>query len=104
VFYGLGEQARVREEVRNVPPEQRNSGNTFFKVVRAVHFVLPRTRDLDALGNEALLNDFLPRQLLATIPSRARESISWGESIAVSLAFIAVMLGLSCWRFARKDY
>ena len=28
----------------------------------------------------------------------------WGESLAVSFAFIAVMLGLACWRFSVKDY
>jgi ABC-type transport system involved in multi-copper enzyme maturation permease subunit len=104
LFYGLGEQQRVREELRNVPPERRSSDNAFFTVVRAVHFVLPRTRDLDALGNEALLRDFLPRKFVETIPAKARESVSWGESISVSLAFIAVLLALSCWRFALKDY
>jgi hypothetical protein len=29
---------------------------------------------------------------------------NWWESFGVSFAFIAVMLGLACWRFAVKDY
>jgi hypothetical protein len=31
-------------------------------------------------------------------------SIHWGESVAFTVTFIAIMLGLSCWRFATKDY
>ena len=30
--------------------------------------------------------------------------IPWAESLTVSFAFIGVMLGLACWRFAVKDY
>ena len=29
---------------------------------------------------------------------------SWGEVLGVSLAFIAVLLALSCWRFTTRDY
>jgi hypothetical protein len=28
----------------------------------------------------------------------------WWESVGVTAAFIAVMLGLACWRFTRADY
>jgi hypothetical protein len=56
------------------------------------------------LGNEALARDFLPRELSARTRLGDREPFQWGESVGVSLAFIAVMLGLACWRFATRDY
>ena len=107
LLYTLGETSRMQETRRGIPPEQRTSDNAFFQVMRAVHFVLPRTSDLNQLGNEALLYDFFPRQALLREAMRDRQEVSpfnWTESIAVSLAFIAVMLGLACWRFATKDY
>jgi ABC-type transport system involved in multi-copper enzyme maturation permease subunit len=107
LLYALGEGHRIQEERSGVPPERRTSGNAFFQVMRAVHFVLPRTSDLNQLGNEALIHDFFPRQALLREGMRTRmdqSPFNWTESIAVSLAFIAVMLGLSCWRFATKDY
>jgi hypothetical protein len=73
-------------------------------VVRAIHFVLPRTRDLDTLMTMNLERDLmvLPRNLGSqAVLSR---TVSWGESLTVSGVFIAVMLGLSCWWFATRDY
>ena len=29
---------------------------------------------------------------------------NWWVSLSVTLGFIAVMLGLACWRFSAKDY
>ena len=31
-------------------------------------------------------------------------SLSWVESITVSVVFVALLLGLSSWRFTVKDY
>jgi ABC-type transport system involved in multi-copper enzyme maturation permease subunit len=104
VFYGLGERQRMLEDLAETPAEERTSENGFFKVVRAVHFVLPRTGDLNDLGQKALMHDFMPPKLLEMAPGLERESFHWGESIGVSLGFIVVVLGLSCWLFARKDY
>jgi ABC-type transport system involved in multi-copper enzyme maturation permease subunit len=79
------------------------SDNWFFNVVRKVHFVLPRTKDLDHLMSVVLIRDLLTaNQVKAQKLDKTR--ISWGESLAVSGAFVALMLGLSCLFFARKDY
>ena len=107
LLYAVGEGNRMAEEQAKIQPEHRTSNNAFFQVVRAVHFVLPRTSDLNQLGNQTLIADFVPHQ--ATIREGLRAQLekspfSWTESIIVSLAFIAIMLGLSCWRFATKDY
>jgi hypothetical protein len=71
--------------------------------VRAVHKVTPRTADLNQLSSRILLNDFLTGDVRDTVAS-SQSSISWGESLTVSAIFVALMLGLSCWRFATKDY
>lgn len=75
----------------------------FAKGIRAIHFVLPRTRDLDLLTKRLLLRDLLTanqikEQKLDPTP------ISWGESISVSAIFIALLVAFSCWWFATRDY
>jgi ABC-type transport system involved in multi-copper enzyme maturation permease subunit len=77
--------------------------NWFAKTVYAVHFVLPRTADIDKLSDQLLLRD-LTFASLAGEKKQSSAPVAWGESISVSLGFIAVMLGLACWRFATKDY
>jgi ABC-type transport system involved in multi-copper enzyme maturation permease subunit len=107
VLHGIGESVAMDESKRNVPAAERSSDNGFWTVMRAMHFVLPRTSDLNDLGNDALARDFLPPTgMLGSMMREAMEfrQIKWTESITVSLVFIAIMLGLSCWRFATKDY
>src|SRR5262249_43835238 len=104
LLYGFAERQRMIEEIEKVPAAERTSDNTFWTIVRGIHFVLPRTSDLDNLGNEALLHDFIPTKLTEVLRQGQRSAITWGESLTVSLVFIAIMLGLSCWRFAVRDY
>jgi ABC-type transport system involved in multi-copper enzyme maturation permease subunit len=96
--------------VSMLPPEvtdhlvgQRPYDWLFARALAGLHYVLPRTKDLDLLNNQLSL-----RELVFPIMPVAREnrvaSVSWGETLTVSAIFIALMLGLSCWRFATKDY
>jgi ABC-type transport system involved in multi-copper enzyme maturation permease subunit len=102
-MYQVFEEQGKMEEARQVRAEDRWSDNTLGSVVRAVHFVLPRTSDLTRLMGQILLSDFLTGKL--TEGARLdKTSITWGESLTVSGVFIAVMLALACWRFATKDY
>jgi ABC-type transport system involved in multi-copper enzyme maturation permease subunit len=91
--------------LRDQGEARRLSENPFFRTVRVIHSVLPRTRDLDLLGQEALMRDFIPAQSpdLAFLMQQ-RPSLAWGETLTVSFAFIFVMMGLACWRFSTKDY
>jgi ABC-type transport system involved in multi-copper enzyme maturation permease subunit len=96
-------QKRV-EEAKKLPAEQQTwTNNPFGNVVGAIHAVLPRTADLNHLSSLLILSDFMTGSW-----SEARKldtsRIEWGESLLVSGLFIAVMLGLSCWWFATKDY
>jgi hypothetical protein len=75
----------------------------FARVVAGLHYVLPRTSDLGTLNSQLSFREMVFP--IAINPNgRRADSISWGESLTVSGAFIVVMLGLSCWRFATKDY
>jgi hypothetical protein len=72
--------------------------------VDTIHDVLPRTKDLDLLttkllSREVLTESEIRRQKLDRLPD-----VTWGESLSVSGAFIAVILGLASWRFVTKDY
>jgi ABC-type transport system involved in multi-copper enzyme maturation permease subunit len=87
---------------RQGPPPFRWD-NWFFTSVRAMHAVLPRTKDLDSLMSQLLIRDLLTaNQVKARKLDDTR--ISWGESLTVSGVFIGLMLGLSCLRFALKDF
>jgi ABC-type transport system involved in multi-copper enzyme maturation permease subunit len=79
------------------------SDNWFFTTVRGIHYMLPRAKDLDVLMSKLLYRDLLTaNQVKAQKLDDTR--VSWGESLTVSGLFIGLMLGLSCLRFALKDY
>lgn len=76
-----------------------------FVTADLIHLVTPRYKDLDVLTSQLINRDLHD----ADSPARKQHdkavgSINWPESIGVTLAFIVVMMGLSCWRFAVKDY
>jgi ABC-type transport system involved in multi-copper enzyme maturation permease subunit len=75
----------------------------FANSVRAIHFVLPRRGDLSTLTSRLLLRDLLTANQIKA-QKIEDTSVSWPESLSVSLVFIAIFLGLACWRFATKDY
>jgi hypothetical protein len=75
-----------------------------YTTVNTVHFVLPRTQDLDRLTTRLLSEELLTDDEIRQLDLDHALSISWGESLSVSVIFITLALGLACWRFARKDY
>jgi hypothetical protein len=101
-------------------PEDLNfEENWFSRSITALHAVLPRTNDLSDLTSRQLRHDlafgeFTPPdssdapvpELPGGIPLPQLESKPppLAEVLGVSLAFIALLLGLSCWRFSVRDY
>jgi ABC-type transport system involved in multi-copper enzyme maturation permease subunit len=76
-----------------------------YTTVDTAHFILPRYKDLDALNGQLIGRDLLgPDSPERKATDRIYEKITWGSSIGFTLGFIALMLGLSCWRFATRDY
>jgi ABC-type transport system involved in multi-copper enzyme maturation permease subunit len=90
----------IMDATRNVPGDN----DWAYPIVDTLHAVLPRTTDLDMLLRKVLVG-----QLLDNVQARQQGVdpaivITWTESLAVSLGFVVVMLGLGSWRFYRKDY
>jgi len=73
-------------------------------LIKALHFALPRTDDLGRLTTRLLSHELLTVEERRERRFKAEEPFSWGESLAVSGIFVALMLGLACWRFAVRDY
>lgn len=92
------ELAEAKKAKMEPPPE-----GIFAGVIRAVHAILPRTGDLGNLNSQMLESELLTSNELSGAEV-SPITVSWGESIGVSLAFICIMLGLASWRFAKKDY
>jgi hypothetical protein len=92
-----------RGEESPLQPDTRMFPEWVDTAVDTIHYVTPRTGDLDALTSRLLEKDIL----LADNPrlkEQEKTPFSWGESLTVSGIFIAIMLGLACLRFATKDY
>jgi ABC-type transport system involved in multi-copper enzyme maturation permease subunit len=73
--------------------------------VQVVHAVLPRYSDLDQLGEKMLYTSLLdPSEAELKKLDTTYKSYFWDEAFYVTLAWIVVMLGLSCWWFTKRDY
>ncbi|MCI0380349.1 MAG: ABC transporter permease [Gemmataceae bacterium] len=96
-------QIRI-EETRKIPMEKRKwTDNPIGNVAAALHTVLPRTSDLNHLSSRMLYSDFLTGSL-SEVNKIDLRPIEWNESMGVSALFVALLLGLACWRFQAKDF
>lgn len=75
-----------------------------FLVIKALYAIGPRTFELDERQSHLIATGVLtPNQLKQHGYSKPPRE-SWAEILGVSTAFIAVLLGLACWRFSNRDY
>lgn len=72
------------------------------RVVDAVYWILPKTSDLGRLS-ERIVNEGRETPMLAELLRKAPKP-DFRKSLATSAAFTAVMLGLGCYVFRKKDY
>jgi ABC-type transport system involved in multi-copper enzyme maturation permease subunit len=89
--------------LRRVRPMEFDPG-IFPSLVKSVHFFLPRTSDLTTLVDDYLQRDLMALPRVMRSAAFKSDPISWTESLTVSGIFIALLLGISCWWFATKDY
>jgi len=71
----------------------------------AIHFAaraLPRGWDLDTQSARAIAHGVLTEQEIKK-RNLDEELPSWAETVGVSLGWIALLLGLACWRFEARD-
>src|SRR5207244_4002853 len=101
--YLLPDYFRMVEDLQKAPAEERISDSPWWKVVKGIHYVLPRVKDLDYLNSRLLFRDLLMTDEVDDVDLKEAK-FSWRESLTVDGVFVAVMLGLACLRFATKDY
>jgi hypothetical protein len=101
--YLVPDELRLFEEMQKVPAAERHSEGRWVDVVKAIHFVLPRAKDLDYLASQLLLKDLLGSGDMQRVETKHAQ-FSWPESLSVDAIFIFLILGLACLRFATKDY
>lgn len=97
------ERQQKKQEPRDTPEAQPSSEHWFPRLISAVHYVLPRRGDLDTLTTQLLVRDLLTdNQIKAEQLDTTK--VSWGESVGITCAWLALFLGVSCWWFSTKDY
>lgn len=71
-----------------------------------INSVLPRWHDIDRLAGEVVADTLMtPEQQEARGTASAKKHLpSWSGTLGVTAIWIALFLGLACWRFSRKDY
>lgn len=103
VLFGEGFFYRFATATKDMKP--RPMSDSVYVAEDVLHFVLPRVTDLDMLATYVLSKNLLaPGDADRRSTETAYGKVKWGESISVSVGFIAVLLGLGCWRFSTRDY
>jgi hypothetical protein len=74
------------------------------QTVGTLHAVLPRTADLGLLMTRSLTRELLTEPDWNEFGVARLPALKWSESLSVSAAFVAVLLGLACRHFTRRDY
>jgi ABC-type transport system involved in multi-copper enzyme maturation permease subunit len=70
-----------------------------------IHFLTPHLNDLDTLTDKWILEDVTPRESPQRKAAEKKfAGFRWTEAISVTSIYIVVLLAVSCWWFARKDY
>jgi ABC-type transport system involved in multi-copper enzyme maturation permease subunit len=97
------------ERINEQPSEVREVMPKFprwtFVLADVIHVATPHYKDLDLLTTRLIRNDLAdPSSSQRQAIEKAVGSINWPESIAVTVAYIVLLVGASCWRFAVKDY
>lgn len=94
IFDTIKSNDRARKEMPEWP----------FTLVDTLNNILPRYKDLDKLTTKLLSTGTLTQAEMRERTIDVLDYPSWGSTLGVSLAFIVVMLALSCWRLNRRDY
>lgn len=92
------------KKARSEPSPPPNISNWVYQISDFFYTILPRTRDLDDLTAEWVAQGVLSDEDKRVEGFHKEGRPKWLDTVGVSVAFIAVMLGLACWKFARTDY
>ena len=87
-----------------------DAGSAWVKVIDTAHAVTPPLREIDTAVSWILMksNGITPERTAATAALQGRPGSypepRWAHLFGVTLAWMAFLLGLSCWTFSRRDY
>lgn len=89
-----------------VPGAAYASESTTANVVNVIHTTAPHYLDFDWLTDTVIQENILALSEgeRTKLQAQGYGLLRWSESIAVTSLYIIVLLGLSCWRFATRDY
>src|SRR5262249_37006725 len=87
-------------------PATASPDGTVGTVVKVIHTVSPHYIDFDWLADTVIKENILALSEEERIKLQAEGfgMLRWSESIVVTSLYIALLLGLSCWWFATRDY
>lgn len=90
------------EDEDSGPPVRQAVPDWLDTTARIAHGVLPRTYDLDDRAIQMIAAGVLTAEERKQ-KKLDEELVPWPETIGVSVAFIALMLALACWRLVTRD-
>jgi ABC-type transport system involved in multi-copper enzyme maturation permease subunit len=100
---GVFRTQRKKDEAKSVPMEKRWAEGGWAQVVTVLHFVTPRTSDLNRLNGLIVYCGYVTGSLDDIARFNAGETV-WWESLLVSGAWIVFFVGVSCMWFSTRDY
>jgi ABC-type multidrug transport system ATPase subunit len=105
----LRDIASVNSEVsgQEAPPDmpEKLLPDWVYTTADVVHFVTPHLYDMDILTKKLIIDDvYPPDNPERKVATKVYGDFRWTETLAVTAVYIAALLGLSCWWFARRDY
>jgi ABC-type transport system involved in multi-copper enzyme maturation permease subunit len=90
---------------RRRPPPDMTLPDAIYTLADILHFVTPRLNDFDALVGRLIAADTLPPESDEhKQEKKLNDGFSWSQAFTVTSIYIVVLLGISCWWFATKDY
>ena len=86
-------------------PPDKLLPNWVYTTADIIHFATPHLKDLDVLTEKWILQDTqVPDNPQRKAAEKMYTDFRWTETLAVTTLYIIVLLALSCWRFATRDY
>ena len=72
--------------------------------LEVVYWVVPKTSDVGAMNQQALAQAWLSPEARARIGLAGLPHVDYALSLGTTVAFAALMLGVACWLFRRRDW
>ncbi len=101
ILFAVGWSYRVVDGIRELDLLPQ----ALVKTADTAHLILPRYKDLDVLSGNVTARDLLgPDSPERKAMDKSYNKTGWGQTLGITIAYIVVLLGFSCWWFTTKDY